>query len=64
MARRDARRRRGRAQRQLRPLLGQLYCHASYPAGIKVTDDETATINLTAHDFHGEWNYTITAKPT
>lgn len=36
---------------------------ASYPAGIKVTDDEMAAINLTAHAFHGEWNYTITPKP-
>jgi len=36
--------------------------HASYPAGIKVTDDEMAAINLTAHAFHGEWNYTITPK--
>jgi hypothetical protein len=33
--------------------------HASYPAGIKVTDSEMAAINLTAHAFHGEWNYTI-----
>ena len=37
--------------------------HASYPAGIKVTDQEMAAINLTAHAFHGEWNYTITPKP-
>jgi hypothetical protein len=37
--------------------------HASYPAGIKVTDDEMAAVNLTAHDFHGEWNYTISPKP-
>lgn len=36
--------------------------HASYPAGIKVTDQEMAAINLTAHAFHGEWNYTITPK--
>jgi len=34
----------------------------SYPAGIKVTDAEMADIDITRHDFHGEWNYTI--KPT
>ena len=37
--------------------------HATYPAGVKVTDDEMAAINLIAHEFHGEWNYTITPKP-
>jgi hypothetical protein len=37
--------------------------HASYPAGIKVTDQEMAAISLTAHEFHGEWNYTIKPKP-
>ena len=37
--------------------------HATYPAGVKVTDNEMAAINLTAHEFHGEWNYTITPKP-
>jgi transposase len=31
----------------------------SYPAGIKVTDDELARVNLRRHEFHGEWNYTI-----
>jgi len=36
--------------------------HETYPAGIKVTDSEMAAINLTAHAFHGEWNYTITPK--
>ncbi len=30
-----------------------------YPAGIKVSDAELETVNLTRHDFHGEWNYTI-----
>ena len=37
---------------------------ASYPAGIKVSDDDMATLNLTPHEFHGEWNYTIAPKPT
>ena len=31
----------------------------AYPAGIKVSDAEMEAINLTRHDFHGEWNYTI-----
>lgn len=30
-----------------------------YPRGIKVMDDEYASINLKPHSFHGEWNYTI-----
>ena len=32
----------------------------AYPAGLKVSDDEIEAVNLTRHDFHGEWNYTIT----
>jgi hypothetical protein len=28
----------------------------TYPAGIKVTDDELAAVNITRHEFHGEWN--------
>ena len=31
----------------------------TYPAGIKVTDEEMATIHLERNAFHGEWNYTI-----
>jgi hypothetical protein len=30
-----------------------------YPKGIVVSDAEMAAINITRHDFHGEWNYTI-----
>jgi hypothetical protein len=30
-----------------------------YPLGIKVTDDQMATLNLQRADFHGDWNYTI-----
>jgi len=33
-----------------------------YPAGVKVTDHEMATINIRRHDFHGEWNYTIAPR--
>ena len=31
----------------------------SYPTGIKVSDEALAAVPLTAHAFHGEWNYTI-----
>ncbi len=36
-----------------------------YPTGIKVTDARLAAINLNRHDWHGDWNYTITrtARP-
>ncbi len=30
-----------------------------YPTGVKVSDADYATIALTPHDWHGEWNYTI-----
>lgn len=30
-----------------------------YPTGLKVTDEELATLNLVRDAFHGEWNYTI-----
>ena len=30
-----------------------------YPGGITVTDAQMATVWLTRHRFHGEWNYTI-----
>jgi hypothetical protein len=30
-----------------------------YPVGRKVSKDEIATVNLTPHAFHGEWNYLI-----
>ena len=32
-----------------------------YPIGIKVTDKELAGVPITKHDFHGEWNYTISS---
>jgi transposase len=31
----------------------------TYEAGIVVKDVQLAAINLSRHDFHGEWNYTI-----
>jgi len=34
----------------------------TYPTGVKVSDAEMDT--LTRHDFHGEWNYTVSQKPS
>ena len=34
-----------------------------YEKGRKVSDAELAAIPLVRHDFHGEWNYTLTAHP-
>jgi hypothetical protein len=31
----------------------------TYPAGVKVSDEDLAAIAIVRHDFHGEWNYTI-----
>ncbi|MDY0223434.1 MAG: ISAzo13 family transposase, partial [Desulfobacterium sp.] len=30
-----------------------------YNTGIKISDQEMATLNIIRDDFHGEWNYTI-----
>ena len=30
-----------------------------YPLKVKVTDDQMRSLNIEAHNFHGEWNYTI-----
>ena len=35
----------------------------TYPAGVRVTDAEMDAINLQRHDFHGDWNYTISPQP-
>jgi len=35
-----------------------------YPKGIKVSDDDFASIRLARDDFHGEWNYTIAPHTT
>jgi hypothetical protein len=34
----------------------------NYPSGIKVADADMEAINIKRHDFHGEWNYTISPK--
>jgi len=31
-----------------------------YEKGIEVTDDQLAAVTITRHQFHGDWNYTIT----
>jgi DDE family transposase len=33
-----------------------------YPKGIEVTDAELAEVDLRRHDFHGDWNYTISPR--
>jgi hypothetical protein len=38
--------------------------YASYQAGIKVSAAEMAAINITRHEFHGEWNYTFSPNAT
>jgi hypothetical protein len=35
----------------------------NYPTGIKVSDEDLAAINLTAGDFRGDWNYSISPAP-
>ena len=35
---------------------------SKYPNGVKVSDAQLAAINLTRHDFHGDWNYTIAPR--
>ena len=32
---------------------------ATYEKGIKVSDEEMDSINMTGDEFHPEWNYTI-----
>ena len=35
----------------------------TYPAEVRVSDSDMAAINVTPHEFHGEWNHTIKPKP-
>lgn len=35
-----------------------------YPTGLKVPDEAMATIQIQRDTFHGEWNYTISPRPT
>jgi hypothetical protein len=32
----------------------------SYPTGVKVPDADLAAVPLQRHDWHGDWNYTVT----
>jgi hypothetical protein len=34
----------------------------TYPKGIKVSEDEMATLNIKGDTFHPEWNYTISPR--
>ena len=34
-----------------------------YPKGVKITDTQFETIPITPHDWHGDWNYTISPHP-
>ena len=34
----------------------------AYDLAIKVTDEDLARVRMTPHDFHGDWNYTITPR--
>jgi hypothetical protein len=36
--------------------------HRRYPAGVTVTDEQMARINLQPDPFHGDWNYVIRHK--
>jgi transposase len=34
-----------------------------YPTGVKVSNEEMAKLKIKPHDFHGEWNYTVSPLP-
>jgi Rhodopirellula transposase DDE domain len=36
----------------------------TYEKGIKISDDEMATLNIEGDDFHPEWNYTVKPRHT
>jgi hypothetical protein len=35
----------------------------TYPTGVTITNAELQGVPLTPHEWHGQWNYTITARP-
>ena len=35
-----------------------------YPKGIRISDDELASVNIIGDDFHPNWNYTILPQST
>jgi hypothetical protein len=36
----------------------------SYPKAIRVTDAEMETLNIDTDEWHPEWNYTISPRPS
>ena len=36
----------------------------SYPTGIRISDAQMASLPITHHGFHGDWNYTLHPRPT
>lgn len=36
----------------------------NYPKGIKVSDEQVAAISIKPDRFHGDWNYTLSPRPT
>jgi len=43
----------------MHPFFIALVNYSGYPAGIKVSETEFKSIQITRNDFHGEWNYRI-----
>src|SRR5215467_5084788 len=35
----------------------------SYPIGVRISDTQLATLPITRHAFHGDWNYTLHPRP-
>ena len=35
----------------------------TYPLGVKISDEQLAALPITAHDWHGDWNYTLNHQP-
>jgi hypothetical protein len=33
-----------------------------YPTGVKITDRQMKDLQVTPHELHGQWNYTITPR--
>ena len=36
---------------------------ATYPPGVKISDEQMAALPLRRHDWHGDWNYTLYPAP-
>jgi hypothetical protein len=44
---------------ELQELSNEMGLSITCPNGIKATDKEMKSLNLTRHSFHGDWHYTI-----